>query len=207
MRRIKAYYTADEIINGLYTLGGEYMLNDNTEYVGPYHRYTTTNEVYTQSEWDIRKSVQLFKFQDLPKNVKSYKRIKTTTVSRNIPTFAPITISSEDIANGYIIRYFCKKRNEDVVFETNSEQWQQWQQGQLDQVLWDIVPVQWKITGPLENTTQNKITTLGVINYNRDQIIKAQQVLPTILHYVTNFSEYYTDSDFTTPKDINGLDS
>jgi hypothetical protein len=207
MRRIKSYYTADETINGLYTLGGEYMTTDNTEYIGPYHRYTTTGEIFTEPTWNIRQSQKLVVFQNLPASLKTYRSIKTVPVARIAPSYAPVTIQNSDIATGYITRYFYKKRNEDAVFETDDTQYQQWLSGQQDRNLWDIVPCQWKITGPIQDTTQNGVTLPGVTTANQRAIAALQPVLPTITQYVTNFTEYYTDSDFITPKDINGLDS
>lgn len=206
MRRIKAYYTSDETINGLYTLGSEYMTTDNTEYIGPYHRYTTTGETFTESTWNIRQSQKLVAYRDLPASLKIYRGIKTLPVSRVAPTYAPVTIQNKDIAAGFITRYFCKKRNEDLVFETNATQYQQWLSAQLDRNLWDIVPCQWRITGPLYDAVTNSITVSGVITANQNAIKQLQPVLTTITQYVTNFSEYYTDADFIVPKDINNLD-
>lgn len=207
MRRIKSYYTVDETIYGLYTTGGEYMTLDNEEYTGPYHRYTTTAEIFTEPNWNLQQSKKLVPYQNLPDTIKSYQRIKTIVIAKSQPTYSPVTIHIADIAVGQIVRYFCKKRNEDLVFETDATQYEQWLSGQLDRNLWDIMPCVWRITGPLYDTTQNGILLPGVITSNQLAINQIQPALPTITNYISNFTEYYTDADFIVSPDINGLDS
>jgi hypothetical protein len=72
--RIKSYYSANEIVNNLYTSGQELMTTDNVEYVGLYHKYTTS-EVYSQPMWDKNKSVKLIKYKDLPESVIEYNKL------------------------------------------------------------------------------------------------------------------------------------
>jgi len=48
--RQKAYYTKSDTENNLYTIGNKYMLSDTTEYKGSYHRYISTNEIYTEAQ-------------------------------------------------------------------------------------------------------------------------------------------------------------
>lgn len=206
--RIKPYYTEDEILNGLYTTGGEYMTFDHAEYIGPYHRYTTTNETYTESKWNIRLSKPLQPYTVLPESIKTYNTLKTLPISgfESITnTVAAITLS--DIANGYITRYFCKKRNSDTIIEIDALQYTKWLAGSIDRIMYDVVPVNWKITGPLEDVVKNHVFMPGVLSYNRTQLIQAQDTLSTILTYVTDYAQFYIDNDFSIPTDINGLDS
>ena len=64
MKRIKLKYSKQETKNDLYTFGKEWQLEDGTEYVGTYHQYTTTNETYTESNWNATLSKPLFEYQD-----------------------------------------------------------------------------------------------------------------------------------------------
>jgi hypothetical protein len=206
--RIKTYYTEDEIVNGLYTLGGEFSTDDNMEYIGPYHRYTTTNEIYTESKWNLRLSLRLKPYSKLPEAVKTYKSLKTVPISGfESVTNTTATITTADIAAGYVTRYFCKKRNSDIVIEIDKIQYDKWINQLIDVIMYDAVPVTWKITGPLHDTIENNITVPGVLEYNRKQLLEIQNTIPTIMNYVTDYAEYYIDNEFVIPKDINGLDS
>ena len=57
---LQSYYPQSQIITGLYTAGGQWQLEDGTEYVGPYHRYITDNLTYTNSRYQKGVSKQLF---------------------------------------------------------------------------------------------------------------------------------------------------
>ena len=76
--RQKAYYTRNEIIPDLYTIGKEYMLSDNTEYIGKYHKYITTGEIYTLSEWSDRFSKPLKVYKELDPKIVTYKNFDMT---------------------------------------------------------------------------------------------------------------------------------
>jgi hypothetical protein len=63
--RKKIYYSDDQIVKNLFTNGGEFsILDDFSEYVGFYHRYTT-GEVFTEPEWNPLKSRRLIRFRRL----------------------------------------------------------------------------------------------------------------------------------------------
>jgi hypothetical protein len=207
MRRIKAYYGVDETENGLYTFGDEYMTEDQQLYVGPYHRYTTTSEVFTESQWNIRQSRKLLPYVKMPATIKTYKSLKNLQIVRSSPSPIPPTITTKNIATGFMTRYFCSKRNAELVFDTDETQYQQWLSGGFDRIMWDIVVIDWKITGPYEDVIQNGVLVPGVISYNARQLQQVATIIPTIQKYVTRLTEYHTDVDFVTPKDINGLDS
>ena len=74
MSRLRLQYSKDEIITDLYTIGKELMYEDNTEYIGPYHRYTT-GEIYTKTVWDNSQSEKLIQYQDTTLPSYRYKQI------------------------------------------------------------------------------------------------------------------------------------
>jgi len=207
MRRIKAYYGVDETENGLYTFGGEYMTADQQPYIGPYHRYTTTQEIFTESQWSIQQSRKLFAFVEQPKDIKTYKTLKNIQIARTAPEPITPTITMQNLTSGFITRYFCGKRNAELVFDVDETQYQQWLSGGFDRNMWDVVPVQWKITGPLESETRNGVLMLGVIGHNARQLQAAATIIPAIQKYANTLTQYHTDADFVIPIDINGLDS
>lgn len=206
MARLKSYYTTDEITNDLYTFGTEFMTKDNVEYVGPYHRYST-GETYTQFQWNPKTSVRLIPYISFATPTTRYREMKNYNIAYQAPKYIPCIIQRNDIAQGYVTRYFISKINEGTVTEIDAAQYLMWQQWQIDRVLYVAATLNWAITGPLQDTIINSITTPGVITRNRQAIIDANKTIPNIANTLTNLTEFYTDADFIIPKDINNLDS
>lgn len=207
MARIKSYYTTDEIINDLYTFGGEYMTEDQIEYKGPYHRYTTTSEVYTESKWNLRLSVKLIPYISAETIVTTYKNIKNIQLSTQHPKPSVIVINKQNINNGSINRYFIKKINESTIIEIDQQQYIDWVNQKIDKVLYQAIGLIWYISGPQQDIIKNNTTIHGTITKNKQSIALVASQMPDIVTHLSNLTEYYTDSEFTIPIDINGLDS
>jgi hypothetical protein len=206
MARLKSYYTTDEITNDLYTFGKEFMTADNVEYVGPYHRYST-GEIYTQFRWNPKTSDRLVPYISINAPTTRYRELKSYNLNSQQPKQTPVTPNRNDIAKGYVTRYFVSKTNEGQVVEINAEQWLLWEQAQIDRVLYAGVTIDWAITGPLQDSVKNGITTPGVVTRNRQAVVAASKEIPQIISALSNLTEFYTDADFVIPKDINALDS
>jgi hypothetical protein len=201
--RNKAYYMPDEIISNLYTVGQEFQLADGTEYIGLYHRYTT-NEVYTNAVWNSKTSVRLFPYVRVTKDARIYKTLKTELKTKFIPP-QPYTcmVTNSDIANGYITRYFIKKVNESKIIEINESQYNLWNSSTIDRNLYDAIKLIWFITG---DKTDKKIGTAvkkGVVTKNLSQIQYGKRKIPNLESILTDPLQYYTDTDFIVPVDIN----
>lgn len=204
MARFKSYYTTDEITNDLYTFGKEYMTVDNIEYIGPYHRYVT-GEVYTDFKWNPKTSKRLISYVNYENNTQRYRDLTTINISPQHPIQYPCIISKVDIANGFVTRYFINKINENKITEIDKQQYQSWQNYQIDQAMYSAIQLKWTITGTLNDTIQNGITIPGVITKNRKAITASK--MPSLVNVLSNLTEFYTDADFIIPKDINNLDS
>ena len=64
--RKKIYYPDAQIEKNLYTRGKEWMFIDSwQEYIGYYHRYSN-GEVYTEREWDPKRSRRLVVYKENP---------------------------------------------------------------------------------------------------------------------------------------------
>jgi hypothetical protein len=205
MRR-RLHYTPNQITNNLYTTGSQWMLENETEYVGPYHTYTT-GEVFTQTEWNAQTSKQLFPIVLENPATKQYKTLKTiqTAFQSPIKVFPTITVS--DRTAGFITRYFLKKYNQPELIEIDSAQYTEWQSNKIDRNLYIGTSLKWQITGPLTTETKNGATVLSVATQNIQTIQAAQLTMPELSALLQNPTQYYTDIDFVAPKDINGLDS
>ena len=200
--RKQLFYTSDEITTNLYTPGKEWMYEDGTEYIGSYHLYST-GEVYTKGNWSSKQSVKLISYvrRDVLNNV--YRTLKTVNIStKSIPSHNPIVLQA-DIKIGYIVRYFLKKINEEIIIEVSADTYKQWKQGKFDKKLYLGVQLNWYITGDIEDNQIGSILNRGVVTQNTRQIKAAQSTIPTINNILNNPLDLYVDTDFIVPGDIN----
>lgn len=210
MSRFKTYYTADEITKNLYTTGGEWMTVDKTEYIGAYHRYTT-GEVYTKSSWDARTSVKLIPYiapDSIVKKNETYINLQPNLALRkNIPVEIPVRIRAVDIQAKFISRYFLKKINDSKIIEVNQLQFNDWLSGNIDRVLYKGVETIWFISGDIDDKINGTVKIPGVVSLNQQNVDIAAKTIPELKMHLSDLLQYYTDSDFIIPTDINGLDS
>jgi hypothetical protein len=210
MGRFKVHYPADEVTSNLYTAGAEWMTDDNIEYVGPYHRYVT-GEVYSKSTWDARTSVKLIPYiapDSVTKKNETYLKLKPNfELKKKLPISVPVRISSVDITNKFINRYFLKKINDFKIIEIDRTQYNDWKSNNIDKIVYTGIEIQWAISGNIEDITQGSVRIPGVLSINQENIKRAVKEIPELKLFLSNPLEFYTNSDFIIPTDINGLDS
>lgn len=204
MLRKRIYYSDNEITNNLYTLGQEWMLQEtNTEYIGLYHRYLT-GEVFTESTWNPSLSKKLIPYESKDTKTYVYSKLKPDILTKYINANAIYpTITTDDRLAGYIYRYFIKRYDQKQAIETAESDYQSWLNTDIDPVLFQAVKIKWIIAGPKQTTNINGIITIGVYDQNSETIKSAELKMPGISATLTNPLQYYTDTDFTVPKDIN----
>jgi len=201
--RNKLRYTIDEITVDLYTPGGQFMTEDNVEYIGPYHQYIT-NELYTGSVWNTKTSAKLIPLVKTRTDNVVYRKLKSNLVTKYyLPSPTIITISEQQRMTGSITRYFMKKTNDTYIFEIDSRTYTLWQSKRVDPTVYTAASIQWQIAGPINDETVAGIFKKGVRTKNLSQITLAETTLPGISGKLTNLIELYTDIDFKVPKDIN----
>ena len=193
--RIKSYYSANEIVT-----------NDNVEYVGLYHKYTT-GEVYSQPTWDKNKSVKLIKYKDQPESVIEYNKISDIEIDYKSFNTYNVAITKENINTGYVDRFIIKRANDNVFYEVNSDTYDMYTREDIDPVLYLAVKFKWYITGNINDVRQGNILIPGVPSNNYKELQTAEKTVPNITSYLTDLLQHYVDNDNVTPKDINGLDS
>jgi hypothetical protein len=200
--RLKLYYTADEITSNLYTSGSQFMTEDNVEYRGTYHSYIT-GEVYTGSTWNAKTSKKLITFRDLSSKNAEYQQLKPTSLVFDKPNPTVVSITRQQINNKMVNRYFLKKVNETSIIEVDQEQYQKWINKQIDSVVYLGISIPWTIAGEIEDTNINGTMIKGVRTRNNLQIQYANSKLPGISDYLNNPLQYYLDTTFVIPQDIN----
>lgn len=81
------------------------------------------------------------------------------------------SITEKDYAEGYINRYFLKKVNENVIFETSF-----FASRSINNSLYKRVELRWKISGPKNNVYKNRILDkTGVEESNRSEIDRVRK--------------------------------
>tara|TARA_Y100000310_G_C20463256_1_gene706363 strand:- start:327 stop:911 length:585 start_codon:yes stop_codon:yes gene_type:complete len=187
-KRLKVYYPKSQITNGLITLGGQWMQEDGTEYIGPYHTYTDGN-VYTGSIFN-NESVKLIPYKPQSDSDKKYKEIVNIKVDKYIaPKYYIPQPTNEDFDKGWIDRYFVFKRNEPItsIIEVDKKQYDgisYSNKKKIDNWLYDKHSVRWKITGTAEE----------IKKVNRDKIFIGKFKAPGLPTYLTNLLEFSTYS-------------
>lgn len=201
--RLKSYYMPEEITNNLYTPGGQFQTDDGVEYKGSYHQYIT-NEIYTGGTWNAKYSKKLILLERITTKDSIYFKLKKqlkTKFNTPIP-YKPI-ISPSDYKLGYIDRYFLKKRNEQKFIEIDESQYKSWERGTIDSNVYDALNFRWFISGNIQDIKLGDVVQYGIITKNTRQIQYAHQQLPGIQTSLKDPLQYYTDTDFVVPKDIN----
>ena len=203
------YYSADETTNNLFTTGQQWMTTDEREYRGAYHKYLT-GEVFTEAKWNPKKSKPLIPYVAPVTN--KYNRLYRTLKPKiktlyDSPKSQSVTITQKDIDAGVINRYFYKRYDNDKILETTESLYNEIISNQVDKKLYVTQKIQWFITGNKNDQFKNGVFIAGVSTKNINQVKFAAKTLPGLTAILTDPLQYYTDTDFIAPVDINGLDS
>lgn len=207
--RKKTYYNIDETTNNLFTTGKQWMTLDKKEYKGAYHTYLT-GEVFTGATWNPKTAKMLIAYQspNINPSIRIYKKLKpkVKTAYKSVNSSIP-TITNINAISGKLTRYFYKRYDNETIFETTKSSYREIEQNRVDTKLYTIQTIQWHITGPKQDEYKNGVFIPGVVTKNTNQIKFVSQTMPGIKNILTDPLQYYTDSDFIAPTDINGLDS
>ena len=188
MGRKRIYYPEGAIQKGLYTSGGEWMFEDGTEYEGQYHIYSNTNEVYTEPLFVKDVSKKLVRYYNLD------NQILTNTYQYNVLTdavedFDPIISipdpyffqpTNEDYDNGFAERFFYKRKGSEIINEINKDGFDE-----LDSPYYQKLKLKWKISGPLNDTPEEK----GIIDTNQRTILLYINEFEGLERYLTNLQQ------------------
>lgn len=210
MSRFKIYYTAEEITSNLYTIGKELMTTSNIEYTGLYHAYTT-GEIYSQPTYDPKTSIKLVAYKDnfdvQTKSKNTYSNLKSNLSLKFVePRSSSSRISKQNIQTGFITRYIIQQiNNVDNIMEIDEQQYNLYTSKKIDTNRYFVEVVKWRITGSVDDITENTIRILGVVSFNQKQIQYLGTKMPNIQKILTNPLQHYVNDTFKLVTDINGL--
>jgi hypothetical protein len=182
---LQSFYLQNQLVTGLYTAGGQWQLEDGTEYVGPYHQYINDRLTYTNSKYQKGVSKQLFPLVTDP-NIKEYNKAANTSAKIWAhPKYHFPTVTAQHIQQSWIPRYFVQVRNnpQSTVIEINQDQFDNigTTVNGLDDVRYNSINIRWRITG----------TPNDIINSNRQMLAIKNQSFPGIVNYLTDLTEFY----------------
>ena len=205
-RRIKMRYTADEITNNLYTIGGELMTTDRQEYIGLYHTYET-GEIFSLPKWNARKSQKLIPYKEISNSEQVYQELKPK-LQTSYDSITPLLleINEQNRIDGYVDRYFLQNIVTKYITEVDNSTFKKLSSSTIDPNLYKGVELRWYITGELIDITTDNVLIPSVQNKNNNEISIAAKTIPQISKFLNNPLEYYSDIQFIVPKDINQLD-
>ena len=199
--RKKLYYPASHIINNLYTIGKEWMLEDGTEYIGYYHSYIDgiymTGPIYHNMESKILiKYVNTIAQPDnyVYSQLKKREEHKAPYYAFNLPTL-------EDYENGKIVRYFIQRRNRSTfedIFEIDKAQFKLWSKSKngIDKSLYNVLALDWKLTGPLYDEITGHNTIFGVYSTNQRMALLKNREFPGLKDCITDYIELSVHSKY-----------
>ncbi len=183
---LQSFYLQNQIVTGLYTTGGQWQLEDGTEYIGPYHQYINDRLTYTNSKYQKGVTKQLFPLVTDP-NIKEYNQ--ATGTSAKIwaqPKYHYPVITANHIQQGWIPRYFVQVRNnpQSTIVEISQEQVANigTPVNGIDDTRYNSLTIRWKITG----------TPAEIINSNRQMLAIKNQTFPGIVNYLSDLVEFST---------------
>ena len=211
--RKKIYYGETEIKRGLYTNGLILMTAETWEnYVGPYHYYESTGEIFSEFDWHPTKSKKLIPY--VGGKSQSYfiylDLVHYTTVKgQKEALIGPIRIdkfsspveylvmpSEKEKVEGIMTRYFVFKRNEKsskLPIEVDANQAENYKSSNrgINQLLYELLELPWKITGPEYDIMGGGILkTPGVFDTNKRIVERYSRKFPILIKKVTNYRQF-----------------
>ena len=181
--------------NAKYTKGGELMLNGEN-YIGPYHIYGIAR--FTGEEHDAFSQILTPFIGNKDKAI--YINDTSADFQPNASTFLDYyqpQPKQENYDAGYFFRYFAQKlvAQDAIVYEIAQSTYSD-RQSRIDLGLYGVIQISWKLTGPIRSQiVRNRIgpgvlqesKIVGIFDYNREQILKANVVLPGLATSIVDY--------------------
>jgi hypothetical protein len=208
-----AYYPKSQVKTNLYTNGNEYALSTTQqEYTGYYYK-TSSGKLYTGKNPQTNPTILLqiitptlddvsvndslqpqSSINPIPRSSNNIQIVNNSpssidylpgnAVDRIIPQFNVTLPTASDKQRGFLIRYFCKKNNELIYFETSQADYDRIksQDPSTAYDLYSVAALKWYITGGASQAASQNITQvneassingwLGFIQYFQGNFIK-----------------------------------
>lgn len=211
--RNRIYYPDSQIASGLFTRGGEWMTADDwVEYVGFYHIYKSTGEIFTESNWHPTKSRALVTFKSHSPSGRKYTDLVHYTMidGQRVEVYGPIKLDRYtapravlrtpdlvDTERGMMTRYFLFKRNEKntknpIEIDKNQANTYPTLNYGINQYLYELLQMPWKIDGPEFDIigSDGILKTPGVVNTNQRIVEEFSRKFPILQSAIINYRQF-----------------
>lgn len=203
-KRLKLYYPEYQIRKDKFTRGGELMDINGNEYVGYYHLYST-GEIFSQSQYDEKKSIKLFplrkdietpykKLQISKNSYQSFLRSDLNLVKYKQPPYQITKPTKQDFSIGYYQRFFAVKRNDmDVIFEISKNEYNNYGNvGGINNFLYIVDTIRWVLVGPEIDlkTDFGSTVSYGVVSSNLRTLDQLSRKYPQIKKIFSNPEQF-----------------
>ena len=196
------YYPKNQRFYGKYTQGKEYIDSAGTEYIGPYH-YFGAREIVMSGAFPKDDSIVLMPFKTRRRktpDVFAYDFLTTLNLAEFKPPKAKRPKPGpNDIANGYMMRYFLKAKNDlsAPVIEIDLPQYEDTidnDANNIDGFRYQRLSLRWKLDGPRYDQYHDKnktnIKAYGIEDTNRRTVFSKNLEMPGVSDALGDLTEH-----------------
>jgi len=176
------YYPKSQITENLFTNGDEYTIKSSGKDYRGYYWSNSSGKYFTGKTPQDKPNEELIKIEegedvlDLPQNESFWTETYNNTLIQSKPGLSPIPYksspTSQDYTNGYFIRYFSKKTNQNIYIEINKKDFDLIQ-SKSSKILWQLyqpISVVWQLSGDEQQVFK--------ANRNNVLLVEKQNKLP-----------------------------
>lgn len=174
----------------LYTKGYEFSLDGNN-YIGEYHKRGSkayTGPIRSNSSRPLTKYYSDPLLYDYDRSRGFEERIR---IEPNQIVWAPLETNYK---TGFATRYFVERTGnyESYPIEIDAEQKSAFgTEGGIDEGLYALAVVEWKLTGPERNIYKNnQLYIEGIFEFNQRQVILNTLIIPNLEYAIKSYTEY-----------------
>jgi hypothetical protein len=199
----KLYYPKSHIVNNLYTSGKEWMFEDDSEFIGYYHKYIDGN-VMSGAVFNYTESKKLIPYIDKTNQPDNHIYNSIKDKIQSVTPIVKYTFPNvDDFEIGKITRYFIKRRNYSTfqdIFEIDKNQYKLWKSksGGIDFALYNSIELDWKLTGPLNDIYTELNVIPGVYDTNFRMVMLKDNSFAGLKNYLTDYIELSVYSPLTS---------
>lgn len=116
------------------------------------------------------------------------KQRKYSKIFQEEPSASKLVITSKDIENKFVYRYFIRHTNDkETVMEVNKSTYENFKKNSR----FVVTNVKWKIVGKKYTEIRGEIADLGIYDYNLDAVSKADLTFGGLLGYIVDYLEFW----------------
>ena len=208
----KRYYPKKDRHFGKYTQGKEWATMDGKEYTGPYHFFANFELVMTGAEpRDDSEVLRRYKDRGLSNpDIFVYDKLTIHNLYEfESPQPKTPKPGPNDVANGYMMRYFIKQKNDPSapVIEIDLPQYKKvkvMDGKNINGFIYDKISLRWKIKGPLYDTysdeSRTQVKAYGIYDTNRRTTFSKNNRMPGLSTILGDMTQHSAFSIMRDPK-------